>query len=298
LQREGMSKVKPDPEEYLRGEPNYLPGTQIEIIDPNIARGQLRYSIWDFDGTISLLREGWEHIMGPVMVEAICGEHPPTPEIEKAVAEFIDRSTGIQTIYQMEHLVEMVREFGLVPQEKILDAWGYKQIYNERLMVPVRERVRQLERGEKKVEQFTLRGSMEFLKMLYDRGMTLYCFSGTDQEDVRNEARALGADKYFEGGIFGALRPVEAYSKDKVIKEILRRFDLHGAQLLVVGDGPVELKNAKENEAVALGVASDEARGYGLNAHKRKRVVRGGADILIADFSEAQALYDYLFPAG
>lgn len=293
-----MSASRPDIEEYLKGEPNYLPGTQIEIIDSDAPRGHFRHGLFDSDGTVSLLREGWETIMGPVMVKAICGDHSPTPEIEKAVAEYIDRSTGIQTIYQMEHLVEMVREFGLVPQDQMLDAWGYKGIYNEQLMVPVRERLGQLQRGEKTVEDFTLRGSIKFLQMLYDRGVTLYCFSGTDQEDVRNENRALGTGRYFTGGIFGALRPVEAYSKEKVLKEIIARFDLHGSEVLVVGDGPVELRNAKEVGAFALGVASDEARGYGLNAHKRKRVLRAGADILVPDFTEAEAIYNYLFPEG
>jgi len=290
-----MTNSRPDPEGYLQGEPNYLPGTEIEIVDPNVPRGRLRYGLFDSDGTISLLREGWEKIMGPVMIECICGDHPPTPEIEQAVAEYIDKSTGIQTIFQMEHLVEMVREYGLVPEGKILDAWGYKQIYNDRLMVPVRRRLAQLASGEKTAEDFTLRGSLDFLRVLCDRGLTLYCFSGTDQEDVHNETRALGADKYFKGGIFGALRPVESYSKDKVIKELIKRFDLHGSEVLVVGDGPVELRNAKENGCVALGVASDEARRYGLNAHKRKRVLRAGADLLIPDFGETERLIAYLF---
>jgi len=293
-----MTQPPRDIEEYLRGEPNYLPGTNIEVINPDAPRGRFRYGIFDFDGTISLLREGWEKIMAPVMIEAICGDHPPTPEIERAVAEYIDRSTGIQTIFQMEHLVEMVRHFGLVPEEKILDAWGYKEIYNDRLMVPVRERIAQMERGEKTREDFTLRGSVEFLQMLCERGMTLYCFSGTDQEDVRNENRVLGTDKYFVGGIFGALRPVEAYSKEKVLRDLIARFDLHGSEVLVVGDGPVELRNAKEVGAFALGVASDEARGHGLNAPKRLRVARAGADIIVPDFSERRAIYEYLFPEG
>ena len=77
-----------------------LPGMEIEIIN-EVERGRIRHVLFDFDGTISLLREGWQRIMGPVMVEMICGDHPPTPEIEREVDEVIEETTGIQTIFQI-----------------------------------------------------------------------------------------------------------------------------------------------------------------------------------------------------
>ena len=122
----------------------FLPGTQIEIVS-GIARGGFRHVLFDFDGTVSLFREGWQRIMGPVMVETICGDTEPTPDIEAAVYEYIDESTGLQTIIQMHHLVEMVKEFGRVPPERILDAQAYKRIYNGRLMQPVNDRIARLE---------------------------------------------------------------------------------------------------------------------------------------------------------
>ena len=36
--------------------------------------GQIEYAIFDHDGTISTLREGWELIMAPVMIKAILGD--------------------------------------------------------------------------------------------------------------------------------------------------------------------------------------------------------------------------------
>jgi len=293
-----MTIKLPEKHPYLDGSPNYLPGTSIEVVNRAAQRGRFRCALFDFDGTISLLREGWQGIMAPMMVEMICGDHPPTPEIEEEVRRYVAESTGIQTIFQMEHLVEMVRQHGLVPPDKILDAWGYKEIYNERLMRPVKERLARLASGQLSVEQVTLRGSIEFVKALYERGLTLYVFSGTDAEDVKNEVTAVGVAAYFAGGIFGALRPVEAYSKDKIIKEILRQYGLSGPEILVVGDGPVEILNAKENNAIALGVASDEVRGHGLNPSKRERLIRAGADILIPDFGELQPLLAYLFPTA
>ena len=107
-----------------------LTGTDIRIYNDNFERGKIKHAIFDFDGTISLLREGWEKIMEPVMVESICGEQKSSREIINRVKEFIDETTGMQTILQMEGLVEIVEEMGIVPKEKILDVWGYKKIYN------------------------------------------------------------------------------------------------------------------------------------------------------------------------
>src|SRR5687768_16733476 len=119
---------------------HFLAGTQIEIInEAELVR--FKHVLFDFDGTISLLREGWQQIMAPVCLEMICGTTQPTPEIEHAVAEMIEETTGIQTIFQMERLCEMVAELGLVPEEQRKDAAGYKQVYNDRLMVPVGERI-------------------------------------------------------------------------------------------------------------------------------------------------------------
>jgi len=285
-----VRKVYPVPET-----PTYLLGTQIEIVNPDIERGRFKYALFDFDGTVSILREGWQNIMLPVMVDAIRGAHPATPQIEQACREYIDESTGIQTILQMERLVEMVHEFGLVPEEEILDAWGYKKIYNDELMKPVRARIAELQSGRKTVEDFTLRGARDFVRMLFERGITIYIASGTDRTDVLNESNAVRIAQWCKGGIFGAIGSVEEYSKDKVIKEILRDYDLHGSELMVLGDGPVEIRNAKDNGAVAIGVASDEVKGYGLNPEKRRRLIRAGADILIPDFGERVKLMEHLF---
>jgi phosphoglycolate phosphatase-like HAD superfamily hydrolase len=274
---------------------NYLPGTEIEIINDSIERGQFKHFLFDFDGTISLLREGWPGIMAPVCMEMICGDTEPTPEIEEEVFEMIEATTGIQTILQMERLVEMVREKGLVPEDKIQDAQGYKKVYNDRLMVPVRERLAKLESGEFLPKDVVLRGALEFLECLSKIDVTLYVFSGTDRGDVRNEAAQVGAAPYFSE-IWGALSTFAEYSKEKVIRDIMAEHDLHGSQVIAIGDGPVEIKNIKAAGGVAIGVASDELKGHGWNESKRDRLIAAGADIMIPDFTDAVALADYLFP--
>ncbi|MBX3176776.1 MAG: HAD family hydrolase [Candidatus Hydrogenedentes bacterium] len=273
----------------------YLPGTQIEIIN-EFERGRIKYGLFDFDGTISILREGWQDIMHPVCVEMICGATTPTPEIEHEVREMIDETTGIQTILQMERLVEMVREKGLVPESEIQDAQGYKKIYLDRLMVPVRERLARLANGELSRENAMVKGAEDFLKIISQHdGIELYVFSGTDRDDVRNEANKLGVDHYFLE-IWGALRTFAEYSKEKIINDLVAKHNLHGPEVMAVGDGPVELRNVKAVGGIAVGVASDEKRGFGLDEEKRTRLIKAGADIIVPDFGEAQALANYLFP--
>lgn len=274
-------------------QPNFLPGTQIEIVN-EIPRGQFKHILFDFDGTISLLREGWQGIMAPVCAEMICGSHTPTPEILREVDEMIDETTGIQTIFQMQRLVEMVRAHGLVPESEIKDPAGYKQVYNDRLMVPVRARIARLQAGELTPEGVCVKGALTFLSLLSKKNVGMYVFSGTDRDDVRNEAKQVGAAPYFQE-IWGALPSVEEYSKEKVIKDIIAQHNLHGTEVLAIGDGPVELRNVKEQGGVALGIASNETTGFGWDEHKRQRLLKAGADILIPDFGEADKLVQYLF---
>lgn len=271
----------------------FLPGTEIELVR-DFPKGGFKHVLFDFDGTLSLLREGWQRIMGPLCIEMICGDTPPTPEITREVWEMIEETTGIQTILQMERLVEMVRAHGRVPEHRILDVYGYKDLYNDRLMVPVRQRISRLESGECTAEDLTVRGTFDFLRHMAEQGVAMYVFSGTDEGDVQNEAEKLGIADYFTE-IWGALRTVEEYSKEKVIRELMTRHDLHGPEVLAIGDGPIELRNVKEYGGVALGVASNEVTGHGWNHEKRQRLLRAGADLLVPDFNEADTIVEYLF---
>lgn len=272
-----------------------LPGTEIKILNNRIETGKIKHVIFDFDGTISLLREGWESIMESMMIACICGDHRPTLEIIQHVREYIDETTGIQTIIQMQGLVQMVKRYRLVPSDKILDQWGYKRLYNERLLKRVRKRIQKIETKKNGIAKFTLTGAMDFCKRLFQRRLVMYLASGTDLEDVQNEAKLLQVDHYFKGGIYGAVGSIEVYSKALVIKNILKTHDLCGSELIVFGDGPVEIQNAKSNGAIAVGIASYEVNRKGWNQKKIKRLVNAGCDILIPDFSDGDRLIRYLF---
>src|ERR671932_103146 len=41
---------------------------EIEVLRPGLPRGRFRSALFDFDGTLSLIREGWPQVMIPMMV--------------------------------------------------------------------------------------------------------------------------------------------------------------------------------------------------------------------------------------
>ncbi len=279
----------------------YVEGCDIELCEEAIPFGRIKHAVFDADGTVSTLRQGWEQVMAPVMIEAILGEQYRTADVSlyekvrRRVLEYIDQSTGIQTILQMEVLVEMVREFGLVPADKVLDKFGYKDIYNRALMEVVNQRIARFERGQLDVSDFTVKGAVDFLAALRNRGVTLYLASGTDREDVVRESNALNYAEFFNGGIYGAVGDVTKYSKRMVIDRIMTENKLSGPELAVVGDGPVEMRECRKRGGIAVGIASDEVRRYGLNPEKRTRLIKAGAQVVVPDFSQWHDLLDLLF---
>ena len=271
----------------------FLDNTAIEI-HREIQRGNIRHVVFDFDGTISLIRDGWQNVMVPMMVEFLQAETDTTETqeaLEALVVEFVDRLTGKQTIYQMMQLGEEIEKRGGTPREPLV----YKDEYNRRLLPVVEERIAGLAAGELSAEPLRVPMSLEFLESLRKMGINCYLASGTDVEFVKNEASLLGVAEYFDGGIFGALREYKKFSKAMVILKIITDFELSGNELLIIGDGYVEIENAKAVGAIAVGVASVEANRYNMNADKRERLIRAGADIIIHDFREGTQLLNYLF---
>lgn len=250
--------------------------------------GHIHHALFDFDGTLSVLRAGWEGVMVPLMIQMICGEHPPTPEIEREVQDYVDRSTGILTIEQMQWLADAVRRHGRVREPRT--AAEYKAAYVEQVLARVQDPLVRLARAEVPPDDLTICGARAFVAELYRRGITLYLASGTDHEHVLNEADALGLTGYFTGGVYGALDESKAHTKELIIHRILEEHDLAGRELLVVGDGPVEMRAAVAHAAIALGVASDEVAGSGWNPHKIRRLTEAGADLLVPDFTHHRAL--------
>lgn len=244
---------------------------------------KIQAAVFDFDGTLSTLRCGWEKVMEPMMVEYISGGNV-TDEVVSMVREYIDHSTGIQTILQMKWLAEMVKKAGMEP----LDPWEYKAEYNRRLMENVQKKRDLAAAGGQ--DQFLMKGGLEFLQELRARGVKIYAASGTDEADVQQEAAVLGIDGYFDE-IAGAKPLSEDCSKEAT----LRRLIGEGSQgLLVVGDGPVEIRLGKEASALTLGIAGNEKERCGFDDAKIKRLTNAGAHALIDCFADKEEIFKWM----
>ena len=271
----------------------YFPDSNIEIIHADIQRGHIRYALFDFDGTISLIREGWQGIMVPMMVDILLDtpHHEDRLQIEKVVNEFVSRLTGKQTIYQMIQLCEEITARGGTPQEPLY----YKHIYNDRLIQQIQYRIEDLKSGRSTPEEQTVPGAYAWLKILKEHGVICYLASGTDEKYVLEEANLLQLPPYF-AGIYGAQDNYKNFSKKMVIDRIIQSHNLHGADFVVFGDGYVEIEDSKSVNGIAVGVATDEKNRCGIDAWKRSRLIAAGADLIIPDFRESQLLDKYLFP--
>lgn len=251
--------------------------------------GKIRAVLFDFDGTLSTLRSGWESIMAPFMKEEIIGSCRLSAAeeecLDREIASYIDQSTGIQTIYQMQWLTDKVRASGW--NEEVKDEWEYKAVYNSRLLEQVKKRVDLLAAGQSKADDYLIQGAADFIRTLHRRGLELYVASGTDHPDVVREAEVLGVAKYFRA-IAGAPVGKADCSKEKVLRELMHVKGLAGNELAVIGDGKVEIRLAKEAGGLALGLASDEESRTGIHPVKRQRLLAAGADWIAGDFLNSE----------
>lgn len=274
----------------------FIEGTEIEYIGGVPRDLAIEHCIFDHDGTISTLREGWETVMEPMMVRAILGPEYDNAsaalfaEVTSKVRRLIDRTTGIQTLMQMSGLVDLVRAGGFVPESEILDAHGYKKIFNDDLMKLIRRRVEKLHSGELQAADLQIKNAGRMLEELHKRGVRLYLASGTDQADVVAEATAMGYAGLFEGRIFGSVGDIKADAKKMVLERIVREHKLAGHQFATFGDGPVEMRETQKVGGLCIGIASDELRRFGWNLTKRTRLIRAGATLLAPDFSQLSAI--------
>ncbi len=270
----------------------YLPGTHIEVIEPHIPRGRIRHALFDFDGTLSLIREGWQGVMIPMMVE-ILRETPHAEDeatLETVVREYVARLTGRQTIYQMMQLAEEVRKRGGQP----LDPLAYKRLYHERLWRRIEGRIADLEAGRVPPDDMIVPGGRAMLEGLRRRGVRLYLASGTDEVYVQREAALLDIARYFEG-IYGAQDDYRHFSKRLVIQRIISEHGLAGPEFAAFGDGYVEIEDTRAAGGIAVGVASNEAERRGIDEWKRRRLIEAGAHLIVPDFREHEALLGFLF---
>ena len=261
---------------------------QVEFQPSFAPRPEISHVLFDFDGTLSLIRQGWPEVMVPMFVEMLplqTGESPAARR--QLVFEDIMRLNGKQTIYQMIQLAERIRSAAASRANRCL----------VQARVPAPPDDASASTGARTACAVAPSGPTNCwstararcLDELQRRGLPLYLASGTDEVFVKQEAELLDVARYFGPHIYGARTITRQFSKKMVIDRILRENRIAGGQLLAFGDGYVEIQNTKEVGGLAVAVASDEAHnGSGrMDEWKRQRLLGVGADVVIPDFRDA-----------
>lgn len=275
---------------------HFLRDTGIEVVHPISPTLIPEHVLFDFDGTLSLIREGWPEVMIPMMVDVLLGTgtSESADGIQQIVYQFVMELNGKQTIYQMIRLAEEVSKRGGDPD----DPQAYKQRYHDLLMERINVRREGLAKGSIQPQEMTVPGTFALLDALQQRGAKLYLASGTDEAYVKEEVALLQLDRYFGQHVYGAQNDYRSFSKAQVIERILATHQVDGSRLVGFGDGYVEIQNVKAVGGTAVAVASDEAHRSGKpDPWKRDRLMGVGADLVIPDYQDAQVLVDYLWSA-
>jgi phosphoglycolate phosphatase len=244
-----------------------------------------RVALFDFDGTLSLIRSGWQEVMIPMMIEILLslktGETPD--QLRTVIESYVWRLTGKETIYQMIALSDEISKRGGTPLEPL----AYKREYLRRLEEHIADRSQGLRAGAIPPDDLLVPGSRALLDSLLKRGVQIYLASGTDHDDVTTEAKLLQVDHYFEGRIYGALDDM-SFSKAKIVREIIGSAVCRPDELIGFGDGYVEIEEVKHAGGFAVGIATDEPACLKIDEWKRKRLLDAGADMIIPNFLDPQ----------
>ena len=254
----------------------------------------IKHAVFDFDGTLSLVRGGWADIM----VEQFL-EHLPRhtadlePQLRNLVLHEILALNGKPTIYQMQLLADMVVQRGGTADTPA----NYNLDFQRRLRHKITERLAAIRSQSVPPDHFLIHQARAVLTSLQQRGITLHLLSGTAHPDLLIESAALGIADFFGPRIYGPKDLQPGFTKRAVFERIVQEHGLQPGELLCFGDGAVEIMDTRSLGGLAVAVASDEnANGSGrLDEHKQKHLLHAGAQVVIPDYRHTENLLSLLF---
>jgi phosphoglycolate phosphatase len=248
----------------------------------------LTHVVFDFDGTLSWMRHGWPSVMLSTCLRYAPSHWQQDSSLCRELLEDILSLNGKPSVNQIRSFCQRVGDARVISRESEI-----LREYAQDLRAILTDRLR---RAALDPDAFLVWGAMEIVRDLHFRGLKNYIVSGTVQTDVMNEAKVLGLVDFFPGGIIGAPATGE-FSKMEAIDQILADESIVGSNLVIFGDGPVEIACGKSIGALTIGIASDEAtRGsHRLDPIKMKHLSAAGADIIVADYADREGLLRQIF---
>ena len=256
-----------------------------------------RLAVFDFDGTLSLIREGWQRIMIDMMMGHLLplAQDETEEEIRDCVVGFVTELTGKPTILQMVQLAEEIKRRGGDPDS----AESYKAEFQRRLDAHIEPRRQGLADRSDVPDQHLVPGVREMLEDLVARGIPLAVASGTDEEFVKHEIRLLQIDHFFADRVFAAPRGDANFSKLGVIQQLVKQFEIQPSELIGFGDGYAETEAVSSLGGIAIGIAGDELTRDGtVDQWRRERLIEAGAEIVMPDFRDYRRLHDWLWDSS
>ncbi|MDR1478502.1 MAG: HAD family hydrolase [Planctomycetaceae bacterium] len=251
--------------------------------------------MFDFDGTVGLIRAGWHEILVSFHAEVLRltpkGKEIGDIILVKLIKEYIETNIGKPPIYQSYSLVEAVRCLGGEPSP----AEEYNDIYSERLSVLCEPRREALRRGVANPNDYLVSGVLRMLAMLRSRNIKIYMASGTEEHFVREDVKLLKIDNFFDGGVYGGQPDPKAFSKKIMVERILTENQIDGSELLGVGDGATETTAVCEAGGFNIGVASNEDGKLTVDSWKRRQLISAGTDWIIPNYTDTNQLEERLF---
>jgi phosphoglycolate phosphatase-like HAD superfamily hydrolase len=244
-----------------------------------------RLAALDFDGTLSLVRAGWQQTMAHMLLAALDAAGDVAPRRAALVAAMIERTTGRPTLEQMAWLVARLGRLGVASP----DAAAWKARYLAALQHTIDARLAELRAGTRDRASLMVPGAAAFVDWLRHAGVALALVSGTDRAAVLAEVQALGLADSFELGIWAPDGDAAGFSKAAILAGLLEQAAVAPAQLLVVGDGAVEIDAARGLGAHSLALALDELRG-GVDVRRRRQLRARDAAVIVADLTPRPAL--------
>ena len=235
--------------------------------------------MFDFDGTLTLLRAGWMPVMLDMMMETLARLGPDPVVLREEAEAYVAQFTGKDTVHQMQAFADHVRALGGCPRP----ANDYKTEFFGRFDQTRNARVDALNRGSLRADDLMVPGSRALLERLRAAGIRIFLASGTAHEVICEEVKLLGIDCYFEA-IHGS---APACFTKRTLLEHLVASGIPPAGILTFGDGRVEIEDTKCVGGVAVGVATDEPDCIEVDPKKRVWLTHAGADYIIPNYPEA-----------
>lgn len=238
----------------------------------------IRAALFDFDGTLSLIREGWAGIMADLGLDLFREQGIALRAGDRTYLEDqMRRLSGKPSIYQMRRLAEVLTARG----GRAGDTEAYLAEFHRRLFAAVDGRIADLEAKRVPPAAWAVPGSHPLLDELRERGVPLYLASGTDRAHVLRELALLDLAKYFGPRVYAPANDTPNFHKRDVVEMIVRD---HGGPPVGFGDGYAETVEVKRAGGYVVGVASKEAGDPGLNELKKAMLLELGADVVVGDY--------------